>query len=86
MSKSMNLDDLRRLLVECAGEADGVDLSGDIIDTEFDAIGYDSLALMETAARLESEYGVAIPDNVTTELKTPRELLERVNQTLVEAS
>ncbi|TYK44087.1 acyl carrier protein [Actinomadura decatromicini] len=86
MSKTISLDDLRRLLVQCAGEATDVDLTGDIIDTDFEEIGYDSLALMETGARLESVYGVVIPDDDIAELKTPRALLDRVNQTLVEAS
>ncbi|MFC4049893.1 acyl carrier protein [Actinomadura syzygii] len=86
MSKTISLDDLRDLLVQCAGEVTGVDLAGDIIDTDFEEIGYDSLALMETGARLEAVYGVVIPDDDIAELKTPRDLLDRVNQTLVEAS
>jgi minimal PKS acyl carrier protein len=77
MSK-MTIDDLRRVLVECAGEGDG--LSGDIHDRAFDELGYDSLALMETAARIAAEYGVAIPDEVVAELKTPREVLDLVNR------
>jgi act minimal PKS acyl carrier protein len=84
MSKPMTLDDLRRLLVECAGEVDGVALSGEILDTDFDAIGYDSLALMETAARVQSEFGVIIPDEVAGGVRTPRELLDMVNTSMVE--
>jgi len=75
----MNLDDLRRVLIECAGETDGVDLSGDIIDADFEEIGYDSLALMETATRIESRFGVTISDEAAAEVRTPRELLDLVN-------
>ncbi|GAU65801.1 acyl carrier protein [Streptomyces sp. NBRC 110611] len=75
----MTLDDLRRLLIECAGETDDDSLSGDILDKEFDSLGYDSLALMETATRITSEYGVQIPDERIAELKTPRAVLELVN-------
>jgi act minimal PKS acyl carrier protein len=75
----MTLDDLRRVLIECAGETDADSLSGDIHDREFDDLGYDSLALMETAARISSEYGVRIPDDQIVELRTPREVLALVN-------
>ncbi|MFK4148031.1 acyl carrier protein [Streptomyces sp. NPDC004065] len=85
MATLLTIDDLRRVLIECAGEADGADLSGDILDTRFETIGYDSLALMETAARLESRYGVAIPDDVG-HAETPRELLDLVNGVLAEAA
>ena len=76
---TMNLDDLRRVLIECAGETDGDRLSGDIHDQEFGDLGYDSLALMETAARIATEYGVQIPDDQIVELRTPREMLDVVN-------
>ncbi|WP_128437321.1 acyl carrier protein [Streptomyces cyaneus] len=86
MATLLTIDDLRRVLIECAGETDGTDLSGDILDTRFETIGYDSLALMETAARLESRYGVAIPDDVAGRVDTPRELLDLVNGALAEAA
>ncbi|MET8560310.1 acyl carrier protein [Streptomyces flaveolus] len=86
MATPLTIDDLRRILIECAGETDGTDLSGDILDTRFEAIGYDSLALMETAARIESRYGVAVPDDVAGRVGTPRELLDLVNGALAEAA
>jgi act minimal PKS acyl carrier protein len=75
----MTIDDLRRILVVCAGEADTGRLDTDIGDREFTELGYDSLALMETVARIEQEYGVRIPDERIAELTTPRELLALVN-------
>nr|AAG30201.1 acyl carrier protein [Streptomyces sp. R1128] len=75
----MTIDDLRRILTECAGEDESVDLGGDILDTPFTELGYDSLALMETAARIEQEFGVAIPDDEFAELATPRAVLAAVS-------
>jgi act minimal PKS acyl carrier protein len=75
----MTLDDLRRILRECAGEEEGVDLDGDILDTEFELLGYDSLALLETAAQITHEYGVELDDDATTAARTPRELLALAN-------
>jgi minimal PKS acyl carrier protein len=74
----MTIDDLRTILVSCAGESDGP-LDGDIRDVDFDELGYDSLALMETAARIRSDFGVTIPDERIAELRTPREILDLVN-------
>lgn len=76
---NVTLDDVRRILISCAGDLETSDLSGDISDLEFDDLGYDSLALLETAARIKQELGVHIPDDRITELRTPRELLDMVN-------
>jgi minimal PKS acyl carrier protein len=78
----MTFDDLRSILIECAGEADNGPFSGDMADVEFDMLGYDSLALMETAARIAAEYDVRIPDERIVELRTPREVLDLVNGAL----
>ncbi|QFZ21432.1 acyl carrier protein [Saccharothrix syringae] len=72
------LDDLRRVLVEGAGADEGVDLAGDILDVEFDDLGYDSIALLETASRISRESGVPLDDTVAS-AKTPRELLALIN-------
>jgi minimal PKS acyl carrier protein len=72
-------EDLRRLLREAAGDADGEVDPGEFEDTEFHTLGYDSLALMETAAKITDEYGVKIPDDRLFGLGTPRELLDLVN-------
>ncbi|MFI0421587.1 actinorhodin polyketide synthase [Spongiactinospora gelatinilytica] len=79
----MTLDDLRRIMVACAGEDEHVDLAGDIIDRTFAELGYDSLAVMETAARIEGEFGVKIPDEQVPELATPRALLDCVSRATV---
>ncbi|GGT68444.1 MULTISPECIES: acyl carrier protein [Streptomyces] len=82
----LTLDGLRTILVACAGEDDGVDLSGDILDITFEELGYDSLALMESASRIERELGVALADGDINEELTPRILLDLVNGAQAEAA
>jgi act minimal PKS acyl carrier protein len=77
--QEITLDDLRRILVQSAGAEEGVDVQGDILDVEFADLGYDSLALLETAARITQEYRVTLDDTAATSARTPRELLRLVN-------
>ncbi|KPM56072.1 actinorhodin polyketide synthase acyl carrier protein [Frankia sp. R43] len=76
---AMTLDELCHLLVAVAGEPIAEVASTDLADTEFTELGYDSLALMEAAARIAQEYGVRIPDADIFEMQTPRDLLDLVN-------
>ncbi|GHJ92335.1 actinorhodin polyketide synthase acyl carrier protein [Streptomyces sp. NE5-10] len=73
------LDDLRRVLREAAGADEGVDLDGDIRDADFDALGYESLALLETAGRIEREWGITLDDDTLGEARTPGALVDAVN-------
>lgn len=75
----ITLDDLRRILFQGAGAEEGVDLDGDILDTEFADLGYDSIALLETVARISQEFKITLDDNVAASARTPRELLKLVN-------
>ncbi|WP_410608254.1 acyl carrier protein [Amycolatopsis sp. lyj-109] len=79
---TMSIDQLRGILVECAG-GDADALPRDLVDVPFEELGYDSLVLIETSATLKREYGVLIPDEQLTELRTPAELLALVNDRLV---
>ena len=74
----MTLDDLRRVLIASGGESDA-DMGGDILDVPFADLGYDSLALIESAAQIGQEFGVDLPDERVIALETPRELLGLVN-------
>ncbi|MFC3998520.1 acyl carrier protein [Nocardiopsis sediminis] len=74
--------DLVRLLRECAGEDESVDLNGDIQSVTFDDLGYDSLALFNTVGRIERDYAISLPEDVVSELLTPQELIAEVNQHL----
>ncbi|GHE66435.1 acyl carrier protein [Streptomyces thermocarboxydus] len=79
------LEDLKRILREGAGADEGVDLDGDILDTDFGSLGYESLALLETGGRIEREFGITLDDETLTDAATPRSLLEAVNALLVPA-
>lgn len=78
-STEVTLDDLKRILREGAGTDENVDLDGEVLDTEFAELGYDSLALLETAARISREYGITVEDDVVTSARTPLDLLKIVN-------
>jgi act minimal PKS acyl carrier protein len=82
MSKKIEFRDLRRILLEGAGVADGAELDVAALDTEFDDLGYDSLAIMETAARISREYAIRIDEDALAEATTPRQLLDLVNSDL----
>jgi act minimal PKS acyl carrier protein len=84
-SHEFTLDDLKRILREGAGADEGVDLDGDIIDTDFESLGYESLAMLETGGRIEREFGVTLDDDTLTEARTPRALIESVNALLAPA-
>ena len=82
----LTLDDLRRILRSVAGEAEGAGLDGDILDVTFTDLGYDSLALLETAGQIERERDLQLDESTITEAQTPRQLLAAVTQQLVAAA
>jgi minimal PKS acyl carrier protein len=79
MSATLTPDDLLRILRECAGDDGTLDIAQDVLDRTFTDLGYDSVAVLETAGRVSREYGVAIDDDVVAEAATPRALLSIVN-------
>ncbi|WP_030668717.1 acyl carrier protein [Streptomyces rimosus] len=81
----MTLPELTALLRECAGESEGVDLDGDVLDVPLDELGYDSLAVLQTTGHIECEYGIRLSDDVVAEAHTPRLLLEFINESLAQA-
>ncbi|QGZ49428.1 acyl carrier protein [Streptomyces sp. QHH-9511] len=81
-TQEFTLDDLRRILLEGAGADEGVDLDGDILDVRFEALGYESLALLETGSRIEREYGIVLDEDLLTDADTPRALIAAVNEHL----
>jgi act minimal PKS acyl carrier protein len=82
---TFTLADLCRILTEVAGTEQGVDLDGDILDTPFEDLGYDSLALLETSARIGQEFGRVLSDDAVVEALTPRIMLDLVNRVDVPA-
>ncbi|MDQ1016538.1 acyl carrier protein [Streptomyces afghaniensis] len=79
--KHFELSDLTALLRECAGEEEGVDLDGDVLDVSFTDLGYDSLALLQTTGRIERDHDVTLGD-VLDVAGTPRLYLDAVNRAL----
>lgn len=78
------LDDLKQALRTAAGEDESVDLDGDILDTEFGDLGYDSLAILETASLLERSLGVQLPDDEVGTRHTPGSFVDFVNSIVQE--
>jgi act minimal PKS acyl carrier protein len=83
--KDMTLEDLRQILTDCAGQDEVGDLGADILDIPFTDLGYDSLALLETASQVERQVGVALDDDLVARLQTPRQFLAQVNSSLAVA-
>ncbi|OLR89622.1 hypothetical protein BJP25_05795 [Actinokineospora bangkokensis] len=65
-----------------AGGDAPAETGADFLDTTFEELGYDSLALLETLSRIERSHGVSLPDEVIGELTTPRSFLDLVNEHL----
>ncbi|MCG6495616.1 acyl carrier protein [Kitasatospora sp. A2-31] len=78
--------DLKRIMREGAGQAEGIDLDGDITDVLFSDLGYDSLAVLETVSRIEREYGIRIPEDALSAVRTPGEFLALANRATAEAA
>lgn len=76
---TFTIDDIRRIMREAAGEAESVSLDGDIDQVPFTELGYDSLALLELAARVQQELGVPMPDEAVAQMQTPADAVSYVN-------
>ncbi|MCS0602255.1 acyl carrier protein [Streptomyces sp. LP11] len=79
--KHLDLSELTALLRECAGQEEGVDLDGDVLDTPFTDLGYDSLAMLQTTGRIERDYEVTL-DGIVDGAGTPHAYLDAVNRAL----
>jgi act minimal PKS acyl carrier protein len=83
--KPFTINDLRRILEDSAGAAEGIDwASTATLDVPFEDLGYDSLALLELAAKVQQEYSTRIPDEAVAVMVTPRAAVEYVNQRFAE--
>ncbi|WP_214410570.1 acyl carrier protein [Sphaerisporangium fuscum] len=74
----LDLDQLRTIMRGC-GVAESTDLDGEILDLTFEQLGYDSLAVLEIQGQLEQRYGVLMTDDALEKTRSPREMLEFVN-------
>jgi act minimal PKS acyl carrier protein len=81
--EKLTLEVLIDLLNECNDFEDPVEPTPDVLDAAFDELGYDSLTLLNALTQLEGRYGVELPGTVTSDAKTPRQLLTIVGERLV---
>jgi minimal PKS acyl carrier protein len=86
MDNRMTLEELFEILRAGAGEDGGAELGGDAAGTGFADLGYDSLALLETAGRVQRRYGIVLDDDVLAGAETPALFLEAVNGLLAAAA
>jgi act minimal PKS acyl carrier protein len=80
----LTMEQLKDLLRTSAGEAEATSLGQDISQTSFNELGYDSLALIETAALIKRSFGVDVTDDIV-EIETPSALVDFVNAKLTAA-
>jgi len=73
---TFTLDDLRELLRRADEHAD---LDGDIANTQFVELGYDSLAVLEIASEIQRRFGVVVPDDAVLAMPTPAKAVEFIN-------
>ncbi|MEX3106051.1 actinorhodin polyketide synthase [Streptomyces sp. V2] len=80
--KVFSIDDLKRILLDGAGEPEGPGVEAATVDLGFQELGYDSLAVLETCTRIEREFGVSLDEEVLGDAGTPRALVDIVNNHL----
>ncbi|MEV5156267.1 acyl carrier protein [Streptomyces werraensis] len=78
----LQLTELTALLRTCAGEEDGTDLDGDVLDIPFPDLGYDSLALLQVTGIIERDHDITLDEEALDEAETPRQYLDLVNHAL----
>jgi len=80
MGKRFTTEDLERILHEGTGANDTTRLGEATLDAHFDDLGYDSLALLETASRIQREFGIQLEESTLVVSLTPGELINQVNE------
>jgi act minimal PKS acyl carrier protein len=83
---TFTIDDLARIMRQCAGEVDGAELTEDVATVGFADLGYDSLALLETASLVAREFGATLPDDVAASVASPAEFCALVNAALAKVA
>ncbi|MFH8805339.1 acyl carrier protein [Streptomyces sp. NPDC017936] len=86
MSQQMHLEDLTAVLRECAGESESAGPSTPALDVSFADLGYDSVAVLETTARIERDHGVVLDEEAVFEAETLGQYLALVNEALADGT
>jgi act minimal PKS acyl carrier protein len=79
------IENLKVIVREASGVADGVALDADTIDTPLRDIGYDSLAVLEIASRIQRDFHLVVSDEAIEGMKTGRDIIGFVNSQLAAA-
>jgi minimal PKS acyl carrier protein len=77
----LTLDELKTIMIQVDAES-AKEINGEILDTGLDYLGFDSLAVLEIATRIQQTHQLPIPDEAIEEMTTPRNILDYVNQRL----
>ncbi|ARQ69521.1 acyl carrier protein [Streptomyces marincola] len=81
---ALSMDSLLETINRCLGEDDDVTLGPDAADADFDDLGLDSLAVLETLNQVERQVGVKVPEELLADVRTPAALLTLVNERAAE--
>ncbi|WP_024806280.1 acyl carrier protein [Nocardia sp. BMG51109] len=76
----MRLEELIVILRRCAGVDENVVLDDAIADTDFENLGYDSIALLEVTSDIERTFGIKLADDAIEVTSTPRDVLKLVSE------
>ncbi len=76
------LNDLTAIVHECSGVTDGQTLDDASLDQPLRELGYDSLAVLEIASRIQREFSLSIPDEAIDQMTTARAIIDYVNDSL----
>jgi minimal PKS acyl carrier protein len=71
---------LRDIMRACAGPGEHPELQGEFIDVTYEDLGFDSLAVLQMATRIQQDLGVPVPDDAVAVMVTPRDALDYVNK------
>lgn len=80
--RQITLRELADIMMQAAGGDESAEQLERVADQPFDELGYDSLALLETQARIKRDYGVGLSEDDLDQVKTPQQLLDVVNALL----
>lgn len=76
----ITLEDLIEVMRDCAGEDENLTANDVVANTDFDELGYDSLALMAASTMVEKKYSVTIGEDELARTRTLASFVDLVNR------
>jgi len=80
--QEFSLEELIELIETHAGEPDEGELDVSVVDVLFQELGYDSVQLLEVISHIKARYGLDLAEGTLAELRTPRQILDTINDLL----